>query len=445
MSKINKTIFIHRRDFRVTDNTSLISASKQSTEVVPIFIFTDVQLKSNIYKSDNAVKFMVESLKELNDSYGGALRFYAGDEIKIIKSLLTHNPDVGCIAFNKDYTKYSMSRDDNIEKLAKRYGVRILSEEDYALFPVGSITTGSKSVYKKFTPYYRRVMTMKPRLPDNFIVRNISSSELNGVKSFTGNLDGFHESKIDLLEKPGRKSALKLLQEIISGKWHEYDEKRDCLLYETTHLSAYNKFGCVSIREVYQAILKSKNHNSLLRQLIWRDFFYNLSAMYPHIYDTKKNGLIDAPKAWKTNDDYFKAWCDGRTGFPIVDACMRELNATGYLHNRGRLIVSNFFARILSLDWHLGERYFAQKLYDYDPTQNSFGWQVSASVSGTESRPPSQNIYNPWRQGKRFDPKAEYIKKWIPELSDVKASDIHNWQDHYDSSIYISPIVEYVR
>lgn len=301
---MNKTIFIHRRDLRNVDNTSLIAASKQSNEVIPIFIFTNTQIKSNAYKSDNAVKFMVESLLELKKAYNGALTFYEGDEFTIIRNLLKSNSDVNGIAYNKDYTKFSQQRDKKIEKIAQKFGVRVISEEDYALFPVGSITTGSNNVYKKFTPYYRRAVQLTPRKPDGYVPKNISREQLRGPKPFQKDPNVFHNSEIELIETPGRHSALKLLQSIRKGKWYEYGEKRDCLLYDTTHLSAYNKFGCVSIREVYEAILKSKNHNSLLRQLIWRDFFYNLSDRHPHIYDSKKNGLTNGPKRWVKNTAY---------------------------------------------------------------------------------------------------------------------------------------------
>ena len=152
---------------------------------------------------------------------------------------------------------------------------------------------------------------------------------------------------------------------------------------------------------------------------------------------------------WKTDPIKFNAWCEAKTGFPVVDACMRELNTTGYMHNRGRLIVSSFLCRMLSIDWKEGERYFAQKLYDYDPAQNNFGWQVSgANSSGTTSRPLEQTILNPWRQSIQFDKEGIYIKKWCPELENVKASHLHKWNEYAKEYIekgikYLEPIIDY--
>jgi deoxyribodipyrimidine photo-lyase len=149
---------------------------------------------------------------------------------------------------------------------------------------------------------------------------------------------------------------------------------------------------------------------------------------------------------WENHKGKWKAWKEGRTGYPIVDACMAEINTTGYMHNRGRLVVSNFLTRILHIDWRWGERYFAQTLYDYDPAQNSFGWQVNAAVSGTESRPLNQTILNPWIQSAKYDPEAVYIKKWLPELADVAAADLHKWDVKnvkYEDIDYPKPIVDY--
>jgi len=185
--------------------------------------------------------------------------------------------------------------------------------------------------------------------------------------------------------------------------------------------------------------LDSPNDNSLIRQLFWRDFFYNLSNYYPEIYTEKALNPKYRKIKWietASTKRNFLLWCEGKTGFPIVDACMRELNTTGYMHNRGRLITSNFLCRLLHIDWHKGELYFATKLYDYDPAQNNFGWQVSGSnTSGTTSRPLEQTILNPWRQSINFDKKGEYIKKWCPEYKDVDSRDLHKWNEVYEKYI----------
>jgi len=202
---------------------------------------------------------------------------------------------------------------------------------------------------------------------------------------------------------------------------------------------------------VYYTIIKSKalgKNSNIIQQLFWRDFFYHLSYTFPEIYEYSLNPKYRKIQ-WKTNLKDFTNWCKGYTGFPIVDACMRELNTTGYMHNRGRLITSNFLCRLMHQDWHLGEQYFASQLYDYDPAQNNFGWQVSgANSSGTTFRPLEQTILNPWLQSIQFDPNGEYIKKWCPELTNVTSSDLHKWnikcEEWLNKDIkYIKPMLDY--
>lgn len=452
--KYNNTIFMFRRDYRIFDNTTLIKASKNSNNIIPIFIFTYNQIRDNKIKSDNCVKFLVESLEELNEKdLNNELRIYYGDEYKILDKLLKNNK-IDCIAFNKDYTSYSIDRDDKIAKMAKKYNVDILSEHDIVLYPFKSILTTGKTVYTKFTPFYKNAISKEPPEINKYKIKNIASKKkvkLSGLSEYTASLASFYDinkiAKDGLIEKPGRIAALQILKEIKNNKWDKYDKCRNMLTYKTTQLSAYNKFGCVSIREVYNAVKDSKagKQSDIIKQLIWRDFFYTLSFENPEIYNYNNNGVLNKNIKWKTNKEELQLWKDGKTGYPIVDACMRELNNTGYLHNRGRLIVSNFLTRLLHQNWHEGELYFAQKLYDYDPSQNSFGWQISASISGTESRPISQMIYNPWIQSKKYDPDAEYIKKWIPELKNIDSNKIHKWDKycHDYKDVYIKPIINY--
>ena len=205
--------------------------------------------------------------------------------------------------------------------------------------------------------------------------------------------------------------------------------------------------------------------SGIIRQLYWRDFYYNLSVLHPEIYRKIGHPLGSGalnPKFAKIKWDLtyegsgsgssatekFKAWCDGKTGFPVVDAAMRELNVTGYMHNRGRLIVSNFLIRLMHIDWKKGEHYFAKVLYDYDPAQNNLGWQTGAATILAISRPLAQTILNPWIQSANFDKAGIYIKKWLPELKDVEPAHLHKWNEHCDEWLlqgvkYIKPILDY--
>jgi deoxyribodipyrimidine photo-lyase len=456
---MSKCLHIFRRDYRLFDNTSLIEASLKYDKIIPIFIFTYTQIRDNSLKSDICVKFLVESLKDLNKQLGkhkSKLRIYYGDEYKIITNLLKSDNNIKCISFNRDYTKYSENRDKKIKKIAEKHNVKIISKDDCTLHPLGTIKTTTGKTFTKFTPFYNKCLSIPVNKPNKHKITNLlsSNSKVNGHTEYTAPLESMYDNnKIkDIIppEKGGRTNGIKLLNNIKKGLWNNYDKSKDLLIYNTTHLSSYNKFGCVSIREVFYFIKQTLGKKSgLLRQIIWRDFYYNLSAANLKIYDGALSEKYDNIK-WKKSKTKLNKWIESKTGYPIVDACMREIKNTGYMHNRGRLIVSNFLTRILHQDWRQGEYYFAKTLYDYDPAQNNFGWQVNAAVSGTESRPLSQTILNPWIQSKKYDPDGKYIKKWLPELSSVNPKHLHKWDLHFDKYNleelnYIKPIVDYTK
>jgi deoxyribodipyrimidine photo-lyase len=249
----------------------------------------------------------------------------------------------------------------------------------------------------------------------------------------------------DSLLVGGRTSALERLKQVKHFK--EYDSTRNDLTQNTTMLSAYLKYGCVSVREVYSVMLKqfSKSH-PLIRQLVWRDFYIHLLDAFPRVLKGKSlKEKYDAIK-WENNRSLFNAWKRGETGYPIVDANMRMLNKVGYMHNRGRLIVASFLVKTLLVDWRWGEKYFAQQLIDYDPAANNGNWQW-VSGSGADSQPYFR-IFNPWSQSAKHDVDAEFIKEWIPELETVEPKHIHQWDkwcedERYKGIKYPDPIVDY--
>lgn len=471
---IKKSICIHifRRDYRLFDNTTLIEAYKSHDYIIPLFIFTPQQIDKNRnpYRSDNSVQFLVESLVDLDKQIcnisktKNGLNIFYGDEFKILEDIITLLPDIKTISFNMDYTKYSQERDEKIEKLCLKNNINFLSLDDICLNPIGSILTTTGKVYTKYTPFLRasetkniKKTTPLPNVENKFKIDKLYN--INKIHTLSGyiSLDDVISPNGKILQNTeynpkiavhgGRENALNILKNIT--EWREYDNKRDELTYNTTHLSAYNKFGCVSIREVYWTMVdKLGKHSGVIRQLFWRDFFYHLSAKYPEIYKYSLNPKYRNIK-WVNNISWFKLWCEGKTGFPIVDACMHQLNTTGYMHNRGRLIVSSFLCRMMHIDWRWGERYFASKLVDYDPAQNNFGWQVSgANSSGTTSRPLEQTILNPWLQSSQFDKNGTFIKLWCPELIDVNPHDIHKWDITHrkwlDNGVkYIKPVLDY--
>jgi deoxyribodipyrimidine photo-lyase len=449
----NLGLYIFRRDLRIQNNMAFSHALKQCKQVLPIFIFTPEQVINNNFKSNKSVQFMIESLDDLDSDIAlknGNLYTFYGEIIDVIQFLIK-NYGVDSIFVNTDYTPYSKSRDSKIETLCKKESVDFRYYHDVCLFKPGTITT-ENGVYKKFTPFYNKCLGL---------IKNIECPPLMKFKkNWCGKvLDNkytisLNDAYISLTEPDnksllhgGRKDALQILKYIKNFK--DYSEIRNMLSEETTHLSAYLKYGCISVKELLFILQKRGfgNNHDLIRQLIWRDFYIHILDAFPYVL----KGVSFKPKydsiVWDNDITLFNAWKTGNTGFPIVDACMRQLNTIGYMHNRGRLIVASFLIKTLFIDWRKGEKYFAQKLIDYDPAANNGNWQWVAG-SGVDSQPYFR-IFNPWSQSEKYDTDALYIKKWCPELSDVPAKDIHNWYKKYESykhSVdYNSPIVDYTE
>lgn len=442
-----KSIFIFRRDFRLYDNSALIEALKNSDKVIPIFICTSEQLVKNKYKSDNAVQFMFESLDEVDADLkkrGSKLFYFFGKPHEVIDKLLSQDDEIEGVYLNGDYTPYSIQRDDKIKKVCQKYEVKFHSYEDCLLNPVASITTGGGGVYTKFTPYFNKAKKIPVKNPQSNNKRNFVSKNYKISGQFKGSLNKFYEKNDDIAVRGGRSNALKILRNLKNFK--DYNKMRNVLNWNTTRLSAYIKFGCVSIREVYHEMKKKLGlRNDLIKQLYWRDFYYNISWQYPNTIteDSAMKEKYNKIK-WDNNKKYINAWKEGRTGYPVVDAGMRELNETGFMHNRARLITSNWLIKLARVDWNIGEEYYAQQLVDYSPSVNNGQWQWS-SGSGADSQPYFR-VFNPWTQGENYDKDAEYIKKWVPELEDVDPKDIHHWDikyEDYPEIKYPKPIFDY--
>jgi deoxyribodipyrimidine photo-lyase len=451
MKKYLRSIFIFRRDYRLNDNKGLIECLKSSDTVIPIFIFTPTQLINNKYKSSNAVQFMIESLEDLDKSLkkkGSKLYLFYDEPYKVIDKLLS-KLDVDAVYVNKDYTPYSEKRDNSIKKVCGIYDCEFIQIEDLLLNPISSIVNIEGNVYTKFTPYFNKAKKIKVDKIQNNTMSNYIKKLPKNITVYNGNYHKFYTYNENLLLKGGRANALKILKKI--PQYKDYNKNRNILMYNTTRLSAYIKFGCISIREVY-SVFKNKlsSNNDLIKQLYWRDFYYNVGYNYPVIFSKKGNLKPNYDKVkWDNNKTYYNKWKEGMTGFPVVDACMREMNCTGFMHNRGRLIVSGLLIKILLVDWKLGEKYFSQKLIDIDPSVNTGNWGWS-SGSGADSQPYFR-IFNPWLQSKKYDPECEYIKRWIPELKDVEPKHIHQWfiyyteYKEYKNINYPKPIVNYTE
>jgi deoxyribodipyrimidine photo-lyase len=446
------TLFIFRRDLRIRDNNGLRCAIKNFENVVPIFIFTPEQVTSeNKYRSDNSIQFMMESLDDLNTDLGNKLHYFYGDNIKVLETICK-KIQVDNIAFNVDYTKYARERDGDIIKFCKSKKIEVSINEDYLLSKIGEFNKddGKGESYVVFTPFKNNAVSISNKViktPTKYQVKNIV--KVSDIYEASNKAKVIYDTNENIILKGGRKNAInQLLSAVRTNK--KYNTERDTMSIETTRLSAYIKFGCLSIREVYWAFKEKLGKDTLLlSQLFWREFYYYIAYYYPDVVSNKHTSFRDTfdKIKWTNKPAHFTAWCNGTTGFPIVDAGMRQLNKSGYMHNRARLITANFLNRILNIDWRKGEMYYATKLIDYDPSVNNGNWQWVAST-GVDTSQYFQRVFSPINQSKKYDPDAEYIKHWIPELKDITPAHLHDWEKYKymytDQDLkYTPPIISY--
>ena len=443
-----------RRDLRMVDNTALDSVVSSGAQILPVFIFTPTQIsdKKNEFKSNKSVQFMIESLIDLDveiEKYGGSGIFCFYGEPDVVLAHIATAFGADAVYFNADYTPYSKQRDSAVERALERIGVRCEVSHDVCLTVPGSVTTGGKA-YQKYTPFYMRVMAERDsiRRPSKAhkTIRFISGDEAalrkGGVKriSLREAYTTYTSPSAEISAHGGRENGEAILRDIRTHQ--KYGETRNDLEVSTTNLSAYLKYGCLSVREVYAKIGATLGaSHDLIRQLVWRDFYIHLMDAFPHVIGHELKPAYDKIR-WKRNEKWLSAWKEGRTGFPVVDAGMRQLATTGFMHNRVRMITASFLIKTLLIDWREGERHFAQSLVDYDPAANNGNWQWVAGT-GADSQPYFR-VFNPWLQSEKHDPRAVYIKKWVPELEAVDARDIHRWHDEKVRAKYAGR-VEYVE
>jgi deoxyribodipyrimidine photo-lyase len=451
-------VFIFRRDFRLHDNTAFIESVKVALEsrwnVLPIFIFNSKQISPSLnpYYCNAHVQFMVESLESLENEIaksgngrGKLIYFHTSDEDTAVLNTIAKKVNVRAVAFNADITPFARHRDTAIKTWCEKNNITALVAEDYTLLPIEHVKTKTGKTFEVYTPYYRKAIHLKiaePRTcPTEIPWCSVAANEFPAVNP-RKYYNGVDEPTI----AGGRHKALDILEGLKRGTFRTYKKQREVPSKQaTTRLSAYIKFGCVSIREVYHVGKLSQGRGSVfVQQLFWREYYYNLAFSYPEILRGQVNtNLKNTPvhgryekKEWKGTDGQFKLWCDGQTGVPIVDAAMRCLNQTGWMHNRLRMVVAMFLVRTLDVDWRKGERYFAQHLVDYDPVNNNQGWCWALSY---------RRQLNPYKQTGRFDPDCIFIKEWVPELKTVPVLDIITWWEKsgdYKETGYPSPMLD---
>jgi deoxyribodipyrimidine photo-lyase len=415
MKKISLCWF--RRDLRIEDQTALFYALQQEEQVLPLFIFDRHILDALEDKTDARVTFIyqqIASLKAFFEKQGSSMLVRYGHPEQIFQELVQEF-EVQTVYTNRDYEPYAQSRDGQVEALLGKKNIPFLTFKDQVIFEPGEILNGSGEFYKVFTPFSRNWLekfrqTRVQSLPDANWKNLFTCSPLPFI---TLSEMGFEASTLEIPSTQVEDAILK-----------EYEAQRNFpAVRGTSRLGIHLRFGTLSIRSL--ALKAASLNATYLNELIWREFYMMILGNAPQVVDRAFKPQYDRIP-WRTNEEDFQAWCEGRTGYPIVDAGMRELNATGFMHNRVRMIVASFLTKHLLIDWRWGEAYFAKKLLDFELASNNGGWQWAAGT-GTDAQPYFR-VFNPESQTEKFDKDLRYIKKWVPELG---------------TSSYPQPIVEH--
>ncbi len=428
-----------RRDIRLHDHHALSEALKNGNTQL-IFIFDPQILNKLKNKQDRRITFILESLIDLERKLrnkNASLMIEIGKPVEVLlKIQQTHK--YKNLFFNRDYEPYAKERDQLVEKSLKKIGIEVKSFKDHVFFEKHEVLNQSREIYKVFTPY-------KNKWVENFknqesIIPDYKCNLNNLFKTLPLNklIENDFHSKLDFINmsdnsiKGGSTLALKRLRDF-EADINNYHQWRDLPAYnKTSNLSTYIRHGNVSIRDMirlpFQLSQLSINEGATIwwSEIIWRDFYQMILDVYPKVENFSFKPQYDDIK-WLGTPEHFKLWCQGETGFPIIDASMRCLNATGIMHNRLRMIVASFLCKTLLLDWRLGEKYFAEKLLDFDLAANNGGWQWCAST-GVDAQPYFR-IFNPYSQSEKFDRDGDFIRSWCPELSHFNNKNIHSPHD----------------
>lgn len=403
----NIVIFWHRRDLRFTDNAGLYKAQQSGKPVLPIFIFDTTILSKLANKADRRVQFIHEQLYLLKQEYkamGSDLLINYGNPFEVFKNL-TEQFQVDTVFTNTDYEPYAIERDRQVAEFLKSKQIGFQAVKDQCIFEKHEVVKDDGKPYTVFTPYARK---WKAAIQNNTFAshpnKELASALMQITKEFSmPSLSSMGFTKVDT---PFPSKEVK--QQLIS----QYDQTRNFpALPGTSRLGIHFRFGTISIREKARKAISL--NETFLNELIWRDFYMMILFHFPHVANKSFRPEYDQIQ-WRNNEADFLAWCNGMTGYPIVDAGMRELNTTGFMHNRVRMIVASFLTKHLLIDWRWGEAYFAEKLLDFDLSANNGGWQWAAG-SGTDAAPYFR-VFNPTLQAQKFDKDGNYIKQWVPEL-----------------------------
>ena len=411
MNKIN--IFWFRRDLRLHDNHGLSKATHDNLKVIPIFIF-DTTITSLLASNDRRINFIYDNLleidSELNKKYKSNLNVFQGKPYDIFKNLM-ENYSIKNVYTNNDYEPYAINRDESIKELLSYNGINFKSYKDQVIFEKNEIVKDDGNPYVVYTPFMKK---WKTKLNEDITLLDEKKILNNFYQEAISNL--LKLSDYGFVENESKIEAFKLNKEIVIN----YAERRNFpYLNSTSKIGPYLRFGSVSIRKIVSGLLRGFKEDTFLKELIWREFFMQILYHFPHTAKDSFKSKYDKI-VWLNEEKAFESWKNGNTGYPLIDAGMNELNLTGFMHNRVRMITASFLCKHLLIDWRWGEKYFAEKLNDYEMASNVGNWQW-ASGSGVDAAPYFR-IFNPHTQILKFDNKREYINKWV----DVNSSDYPN-------------------
>ncbi len=410
MNKEKIAVFWFRRDLRLEDNAGLYHALKSGLKVLPLFIFDTEILDKLADKFDARVTFIYEELlaikKELEEKYSSSLLVLNGKPT-IIWTQILKEYTVAEVYTNHDYEPYAIKRDNVLRDLFGENDIKFYTFKDQCIFEKEEVLKDDGKPYVVFTPYKNKYLAkLNTFYYKAYPTKKYGRNFLNSPKLQTPSLKdlGFEKSTLTFPDKSYQSVLL------------DYAEDRDFPAMDaTSHISVHLRFGTVSIRDLIKNAVEAKS-NVWLSELIWRDFYFSILYHFPHSAKNAFRKEYDQIE-WRNNENEFKAWCEGKTGYPMVDAGMRQLNETGFMHNRVRMVVASFLTKHLLIDWRWGEHYFAEKLLDYELSSNVGGWQWAAGC-GVDAAPYFR-IFNPHEQLRKFDKDLKYIKKWIPEFDDA--------------------------
>lgn len=411
--KIN--IFWFRRDLRLDDNTALNHSLEAGLPVLPLFIF-DTAIIEELPADDPRISFIYSTLQEINDELnkqGSSLLVLKGDPEKVWKELIA-SYDINSVYINKDYEPYSISRDLKIEALLSKYEISLFRYKDQVIFEEYEILKSDQDPYTLFTPYKNKWL-QKFKITE----LQIDDHDLIGIKRYFN--AGF---SLGSLKEFGFRKSLQKVKPFDIKVIKEYNKYRDFPgIDKTSYLGPHLRFGTVSIRQIVER--GARENPVFLSELIWREFFMQILFNFPHVITGNFRSKYDNVP-WRNDEADFEKWCKGQTGYPMVDAGMRQMNETGYMHNRVRMIAAGFLCKHLLIDWRWGEAYFAEKLLDYELSSNNGNWQWAAGTGCDAAQ--YFRVFNPYIQQIKFDRDKEYIRRWIPEI---------------DKADYPGPMVDY--